>query len=205
MTYCLSCFGESCELYNRKISLRKSVCRGESRIPQREGCQSDLLYMWRTPPSPPNLPMICCGQFYIMAINRVLTLPDTDTDNNADTDKMGLQPNCICVSVGVSVGVGQCEPLHTILYNPFLPAATKLGQGNIFRSVCQEFCPLGGRVSASVHAGIHPPPWEQTPPGADPPGKQTAAYGQRAGGTHPTGMHSCFIAVCVGQCEHIMK
>ena len=25
-----------------------------------------------------------------------------------------------------------------------LPPATKLGQGNIFRSVCQEFCPQGG-------------------------------------------------------------
>ena len=43
----------------------------------------------------------------------------------------------------------------------------------------------------------HPPkadtPQEQTPPQrADtPPGKQTPAYGQRAAGTHPTGMHSC--------------
>ena len=37
-----------------------------------------------------------------------------------------------------------------------------LGQGNIFRSVCQEFCPQGGG-SASVHAGILPPP-EQGPP-----------------------------------------
>ena len=111
---------------------------------------------------------------------------------------------------------------------PLLPAATKLGQGNIFTSVCQEFCPQGGRVSPSVHAGIPPrtrhPPWDQAhhppqtrhpprtrhPPGADPPetrhthtpspgdqahthtpGKQTAAYGQRAAGTHPTGMHSC--------------
>ena len=48
----------------------------------------------------------------------VFTLPDTNTD----TDKMGLQPNCICVSVGVGVcvSVGQCEHLHTILYNPFL-------------------------------------------------------------------------------------
>ena len=49
-----------------------------------------------------------------------------------------------------------------------------------------------------------PPPPEQTlsppadtpqtrhPPGADPPpGKQTPAYGLRAAGTHPTGMHSC--------------
>ena len=32
------------------------------------------------------------------------------------------------------------------------------------------------------------PPWDQTPPG-----KQTAAYAQRADGTHPTGMHSCLI------------
>ena len=54
-----------------------------------------------------------------------------------------------------------------------------------------------GRVSASVHAWIHhhpPPPGADTPPpGADPLGKQTAAaYGQRAAGTHPTAMHSCY-------------
>ena len=128
-----------------------------------------IIYVADTP-LPPNLPMICCGQFYIVAINRVLTLPDTDTDNNADTDKMGLQPNCICVSVGVSVGVGQCEPLHTILYNPFLSAATKLGQGNIFRSVCQEFCPLGGGgclpqcMLGYTHLLGSRPPREQTPP-----------------------------------------
>ena len=55
-----------------------------------------------------------------------------------------------------------------------LPAATKLGQVNIFTSMCQEFCPRGGRVSASVHAGIHTPPdqadtpWtRQTPPPPD--------------------------------------
>ena len=46
------------------------------------------------------------------------------------------------------------------------------------------------------------PPWEQTPPQEQTtpeqtprsrhPGKQTAAYGQRSAGTHPTGMHSCF-------------
>ena len=28
--------------------------------------------------------------------------------------------------------------------NHFLPPATKLGQGNIFRSMCQELCPRGG-------------------------------------------------------------
>ena len=51
----------------------------------------------------------------------------------------------------------------------------------------------------------HPPPRADThppgadtpqrrPPGADPP-EQTTAYGQRAAGTHPTGMHSCFFSV----------
>ena len=70
----------------------------------------------------------------------------------------------------------------------------KLGQGNVFTGVCDSVH-RGG--SASVHAGIPPPPgpdtplgadppWEQTPPqttplplGADPPGKKlTPAYGQ---------------------------
>ena len=50
-----------------------------------------------------------------------------------------------------------------------LPAATKLGQGNIFTSVCQEFCPHGGRVSASVHAGTHHPPRADTPREQTPP------------------------------------
>ena len=49
-----------------------------------------------------------------------------------------------------------------------------------------------GGVSASVHAGIHPPgrhPPGQTSPWADtPPRQQTATA---ADVTHPTGMHSC--------------
>ena len=59
------------------------------------------------------------------------------------------------------------KPLAIVKY---LPAATKLGQGNIFTSVYQEFCPQGG--SASVHAGIHHPPptrTRHTPLGVDPP------------------------------------
>ena len=64
-------------------------------------------------------------------------------------------------------------------YNHLLPAATNLGQGNIFTRMC-----LSTGVSVSVHAGI--PPWsrhhplrrqtpleaaprEQTPPGSRPP------------------------------------
>ena len=96
------------------------------------------------------------------------------------------------------------------LINTYLPAATKLGQGNIFTSVCLS---TGGRgvclsacwdipPRADTPPGAdtpqsRPPSREQTPPAADPPrsssppGKQTPAYGQRAAGTHPTGMHSC--------------
>ena len=36
------------------------------------------------------------------------------------------------------------------------------------------------------------PPRADTPRSRHPPVKQTLAYGQRAAGTHPTGMHSCF-------------
>ena len=78
-------------------------------------------------------------------------------------------------------------------------------------------------MSASVHAGIHhpgsrhpplgadpdpplgadtvPPPSESRhpPPEADPPPrKQTPAYGQRAAGTHPAGMHSCLLMRITG-------
>ena len=122
-----------------------------------------------------------------------------------------------------------------------LPPATKLGQGYIFTGVCDSVKREGG--SASVHAGIPPPPpadppweqtppsrppWEQTPPrtrhppGADtpqqtPPGADTpqdqappgsrhppgavhaGRYDQRAGGTHPTGMQSCFVGELAGE------
>ena len=45
----------------------------------------------------------------------------------------------------------------------------------------------GGGGSASVHAGI------EDPPGADTPRAVHAGkYGQQVGGTHPTGMHTCF-------------
>ena len=37
--------------------------------------------------------------------------------------------------------------------------------------------------------------------GISPSGKQTPAYGQRAAGTHPTGMHSCFYQCLVLKLE----
>ena len=72
-----------------------------------------------------------------------------------------------------------------------------LGQGNIFSSVCQEFCSQGG--SASVHAGIpHPPepgtsPLKQTSPlrtkhplrGADTPSRHPPGPGTPRADTPP--------------------
>ena len=89
-----------------------------------------------------------------------------------------------------------------------LPAATKLGQGNIFTGVCLStggvclsacwYIPPGTRPPRSTPPGTKPPreqtpPWSRHLPGADPPPKQTPGYGQPAAGTHPTGMHSCSI------------
>ena len=65
------------------------------------------------------------------------------------------------VSTTVSPRVEGSSPVR----GKFLLPATKLGQGNIFRSVCQEFCSHLG----AVHAG---------------------RYRQQAGGMHPTGMHT---------------
>ena len=72
-----------------------------------------------------------------------------------------------------------------------------LGQGNIFAPVCH-----------SVHRGRVPgqvPPRQVHPPGQVPPRQVhplprqvhphqcMLGYGQQAGSTHPTGMHSCLL------------
>ena len=64
-----------------------------------------------------------------------------------------------------------------------LPAATKLGQGNVFTGVCDSV--HRGGVSASVHAGIPHPP-EQTPPERTPPlGADTPRSRQPPRGDNP--------------------
>ena len=85
-----------------------------------------------------------------------------------------------------------------------------LGQG-IFFYTCLSFCSQGGSTWAGIPPGRYTPrtrctPWEQVhPPDQVPPGPGTSPgrythppgavhagrYGQQAGGTHPTGMHSC--------------
>ena len=107
-----------------------------------------------------------------------------------------------------------------------LPPATKLGQGYVFTGVCDsvnrggtsspwEQTPPGSRHPPGADPpGADPPgsrpPWEQTPLGADtprsrhpPPSEHAVRYGQRAGGTHPTGMQSChWFSVCISQAGH---
>ena len=62
------------------------------------------------------------------------------------------------------------------------------GQGYVFTRVCDSV--HRGGVSGQ---GEPPQPGQGEPPQSrhPPPGKHTPAYGQRAAGTHPTGMHSC--------------
>ena len=94
---------------------------------------------------------------------------------------------------------------------------TPPGQGDPHPPLGMETPPAGRNPPGSRHpptrAGRNPPqeqtpPWQggTPPPGADiplvgrpPQGKQTAAYGQWAAGTHPTGMHSCLIRVATHQ------
>ena len=78
--------------------------------------------------------------------------------------------------------------------------------------MCQELCPRGMGVSASVHVGIHNPPadtpsadtplgqttpWADTPLGRHLPTQTPRVYTSRqtataADDTHSTRMHSCF-------------
>ena len=64
-----------------------------------------------------------------------------------------------------------------------------LGQGNIFRSMCQEFCPRGGGVCLSACWGA--PLWDQAPPPQDrhPSGTRHTPPGP---GTHPSRSRACW-------------
>ena len=62
----------------------------------------------------------------------------------------------------------------------------------------EQMPPLGADTPQSRHPPGNRPPWEQTSPRSrHPPAKHAGRYGQRAGGTHPTGMQSCFLYICV--------
>ena len=62
-----------------------------------------------------------------------------------------------------------------------LPPANEVCEGYVFTPVCQSFCSQG--VSASVYAGIHTPPWADTPSGQTPP------MGRHPLGRYPLSRH----------------
>ena len=69
----------------------------------------------------------------------------------------------VYVSPPVSTQFRHCILQYVLLDFIFTTRKRSLGQGNIFSSMCQEFCSQGW--SASVHAGI-PYPSDQAPPGS---------------------------------------
>ena len=91
----------------------------------------------------------------------------------------------------------------------FTTRKQSLGQGNILAPVYHSVHRGGSTWAGTLEVGKHP--WAGTPPGQvhpSPPGRYTPwagtphsrytpqqcmlGYGQQAGDTHPTGMHSCF-------------
>ena len=95
-----------------------------------------------------------------------------------------------------------CSPLCICI---FTARKLSLGQGNVFRSVCQSFCPQGGwgvlcMMSLTVWlpgpmfllGGLYP--WSHVPGGGLCPGGVSVQiqppWIRKAGGTHPTGMLS---------------
>ena len=83
----------------------------------------------------------------------------------------------------------------------FIARKRSLGQGNIFTGVCQTFCPEEGRGEKGVwwKRGLVDTPPLPPDPDADPPPDPEAdtplpvETATGAGGTHPTGMHSCVL------------
>ena len=100
--------------------------------------------------------------------------------------------------------------------NPkFLPPANEVCEGYVFTGVCLStrgclthcmlgYTPLTGTPPGEVHSPGQTPPGRYTPAWSDtpasecwdtntPPAQCMLGYGQQAGSTHPTGMHSCLL------------
>ena len=80
-----------------------------------------------------------------------------------------------------------CDQLTNKNFSPVFIIITarkrSLGQGNIFSSMCQEFCSQGGGVPGQVHPlGRYTLPWAGTPPRqVHPPGRYTPWAGTPPG------------------------
>ena len=93
-----------------------------------------------------------------------------------------------------------------------LPPATKLWQGNVFAPVCQSFCSQGVWPQPPTPGQTHPvgrnPLGRHSPRQTPPrpvharmhtplPAQCMLGYGQQTGGTHLTGIHTCFYLYAV--------
>ena len=88
----------------------------------------------------------------------------------------------------------------------FTARKRSLGQGNVFAphqvdTPTRGRPPSGRRPRADTPPGRHPP-WADTSPLLD-----TTGYGQQAGSTHPTGIHTCYLNVVenLKQKNHLSK
>ena len=124
--------------------------------------------------------------------------------NIPETDNRGMErgsSTCSFVALLQDCPLRHWERHMKSFVSVFFTARKRsLGRGNIFSSMCQEFCSQGEEVCLSACWDTPPPP-EQTPhqsrhpPGADTPPCTVHAgrYGQQVDGMHPTGMQSCLL------------
>ena len=127
------------------------------------------------------------------------------------TPQAGTHPASTPLGSAHTTPDGHCSGQYASYWNAFLLLlpTTKLGQGYIFTGICDSVHRGGVCLSACwdttppgpgtpLGAGTPPRtrhnPWTRHPPEAGtPPGAEHAGRcGQRAGGTHPTGMLSCY-------------
>ena len=90
----------------------------------------------------------------------------------------------------ITIITGRNEVVAKVI---FLHLFVILFTGGICLSACWDPPQEQTPPREQIPPRSRPPRADTTPPEqADPrPGKQTPAYGLRAAGTHPTGMHSC--------------
>ena len=80
----------------------------------------------------------------------------------------------------------------TNLLFTYLPSAkTKLRKGNVFTSMCQEFCPHHHPPLPGQTRQTPPTDWANTPQVDNPPGQKPQQMATVVDGMHPTRMHSC--------------
>ena len=111
---------------------------------------------------------------------------------------LSVQANGMPVNISRTAICSHSIHHHISLILIFTARKRSLGPGNIFISVCQEFCSRGGGGACSEGVcswGRCLLPQGSAPAGVPGPRGclvETPPMAIAAGGTHPTAMHSCF-------------